>query len=90
MGHVEGGAWLDDGAGLRNSTERSLEAFIELHRYGGYPNSTAGSNSKGMYSIDAVPVPGEVLYIHVDKAKYKSTKKLNEHFHGSSIDSDVD
>lgn len=90
VAHIEGGAWLDDGDGLRNSTEHSLEASIELQCYSGYPNSTARSNSKGMYSIDVVPVPGEVLYIHVDTRKYKSTKKLNEHFLGSSIDSDVD
>ncbi len=90
VAHIEGGAWLDDGDGLRNSTEHSLEASIELQCYSGYPNSNARSNSKGMYSIDVVPVPGEVLYIHVDTRKYKSTKKLNEHFLGSSIDSDVD
>ncbi len=30
VAHIEGGAWLDDGDGLRNSTEHSLEASIEL------------------------------------------------------------
>lgn len=64
VAHIEGGAWLDDGDGLRNSTEHSLEASIELQCYSGYPNSTARSNSKGMYSIDVVPASARKGIVH--------------------------
>lgn len=91
LAHITGSAWEDvNGDGERISSEGTLRASVDLNRYSGYPNSTVRTSSNGGYSFDVVPVPGEVLYVHVEKHKYKTTKKLNDHFHDSPTDNDLD